>query len=553
MHIYVLKCEEDKYYVGKTKREVEERLKEHKNGKGAIWTSEYRANKIIFIIEVEEKESSSKENEYTLEYMYKYGIKNVRGGNYCQIVLPPNKLEVVISAIQHKYDLCHSCNQQGHFMKECENSQWNCLICTTVNVEFDQPCTECKHCNINKPQLHDDDINKEAIERKIRKKEEEKLLAKNIAMELKQKDKNKKTEAEYNKLMESITYTNDIFPPIKHENIPPRIIEWFETFIVHPEEYTNQRVPFLYVVGHTRTKKTFCIRTFQLEGRTFTHLYFAGKFDVKKIHETLELCRKYNVHLDFIVYDDVAWAEFVGNHIVYKQLLGKQEEFDYQVGNYTKIHVKYGIPAILICNVKQNVFTNEKLCFKNLDYDWLEDNCWYVAVPYDMVTLEPRLFKHEIIYWWKKDDSLNMISMVTMTIKSGIKRVCNRVIMLVDVILCKWIEWVQRDDNKYKHIVLTPEVIEDICKMEQEARKEALKRRRIDYDINKKRAQNEFQIIELMDGEIGRRLKYDLHKQYEEQQWNEQNKQTNTIQLTQITMYVIQFTQNVVNIICDVK
>jgi len=82
-NIYILELENDKFYVGKT-NDVGERYKEHLDGTGNIWT---KNNKPKSIIETIENSSLYDLDEYVKEYMKKYGIDNVRGGSYNQIIL----------------------------------------------------------------------------------------------------------------------------------------------------------------------------------------------------------------------------------------------------------------------------------------------------------------------------------------------------------------------------------------------------------------------------------------------------------------------------------
>jgi predicted GIY-YIG superfamily endonuclease len=42
LSIYILKLEENKWYVGKTYRKVKERFQEHLDGKGSSWTKKYK-------------------------------------------------------------------------------------------------------------------------------------------------------------------------------------------------------------------------------------------------------------------------------------------------------------------------------------------------------------------------------------------------------------------------------------------------------------------------------------------------------------------------------
>lgn len=95
--IYILSLEDGKYYIGRTSN-VEARIKAHFEGRGSVWTSLYKP---IDVVKVYQNASEYDEDKYTLIYMDKYGIQNVRGGIYCQSILP---LEKVIQAQQAIYN-----------------------------------------------------------------------------------------------------------------------------------------------------------------------------------------------------------------------------------------------------------------------------------------------------------------------------------------------------------------------------------------------------------------------------------------------------------------
>lgn len=83
--LYVLKLEQDKYYVGITSQTVEQRFKEHLNGtRPANWTKKYIPLEIVHqralgIINKEDAEAI--ENKVVRDYINTYGINNVRGGD----------------------------------------------------------------------------------------------------------------------------------------------------------------------------------------------------------------------------------------------------------------------------------------------------------------------------------------------------------------------------------------------------------------------------------------------------------------------------------------
>jgi predicted GIY-YIG superfamily endonuclease len=89
LYTYVLKLEEGKWYVGKT-NDPWNRLTQHVNENGSAWTRKYPP---LQVHEVKPHASKFDEDNVTLEYMGTYGIDNVRGGCYVQVVLPPEQSE----------------------------------------------------------------------------------------------------------------------------------------------------------------------------------------------------------------------------------------------------------------------------------------------------------------------------------------------------------------------------------------------------------------------------------------------------------------------------
>lgn len=81
---YVLSLEEDKWYVGFS-TQLNKRLAQHIQGKGANWTKVYLMTGLV------EVRVGNVEKELTLEYMQNYGWENVRGSSWCQVDLkkPP--------------------------------------------------------------------------------------------------------------------------------------------------------------------------------------------------------------------------------------------------------------------------------------------------------------------------------------------------------------------------------------------------------------------------------------------------------------------------------
>jgi predicted GIY-YIG superfamily endonuclease len=118
--IYVLRLEQNKWYIGKTDRDVDERFAEHLNGQGAEWTKKYMP---IEIVHVRNMESPMGENMTTLEYMLKYGYDNVRGGAFVNLALSESDKESIKKQLSSAKDECFRCHKRDHVAKNCPIKQ----------------------------------------------------------------------------------------------------------------------------------------------------------------------------------------------------------------------------------------------------------------------------------------------------------------------------------------------------------------------------------------------------------------------------------------------
>ena len=114
-HIYILRLSTGKYYIGKTKN-VDKRWEEHISGNGSGWTKKYKP---LSLIKSVVSTSHFDEDRYVKEYMEKYGIENVRGGTYSNMVLDANCITVLEKEIRHSNNLCVRCGRGTHFVKDC--------------------------------------------------------------------------------------------------------------------------------------------------------------------------------------------------------------------------------------------------------------------------------------------------------------------------------------------------------------------------------------------------------------------------------------------------
>lgn len=115
INIYILKLQDGKYYIGKSDNPMR-RYQEHLNGNGSVWTEKYKP---IGIEKIIENASHFDEDRYTKEYMYNYGIENVRGGTYVELELDEFQKETLNREIWNAQNKCTRCGRVGHFAKDC--------------------------------------------------------------------------------------------------------------------------------------------------------------------------------------------------------------------------------------------------------------------------------------------------------------------------------------------------------------------------------------------------------------------------------------------------
>lgn len=113
--LYILQLANGKYYVGKT-TDVKRRIKEHMSGHGSEWTKLYHPIKVLETRHIKDQHD---ENNTTKDLMKKYGVDNVRGGSYSQVILPSAYKETIDAEIRGTNGTCFKCGKKGHFANIC--------------------------------------------------------------------------------------------------------------------------------------------------------------------------------------------------------------------------------------------------------------------------------------------------------------------------------------------------------------------------------------------------------------------------------------------------
>ena len=109
VYIYVLKLEDNKYYVGKTTNPAF-RIENHFSKNGSAWTRKYKPLKIEALIpDCDDYD----EDKYTIKYMAKYGVDNVRGGSFVRVYLNEHERIVLNQMIIGTTNKCFKCTKMG--------------------------------------------------------------------------------------------------------------------------------------------------------------------------------------------------------------------------------------------------------------------------------------------------------------------------------------------------------------------------------------------------------------------------------------------------------
>jgi predicted GIY-YIG superfamily endonuclease len=141
-NIYILKLENNKYYVGKS-NDLDTRTVAHMNGTASSWTKKYKP---ISVDQIIKNTSPFDEDKYVKEYMNKYGIDNVRGGTYVTEELDEVSRFQLQKELWATNDCCTQCGRKGHFVKDCHSLKDIKGVAIYEKEEYIQIWV-CDYCN----------------------------------------------------------------------------------------------------------------------------------------------------------------------------------------------------------------------------------------------------------------------------------------------------------------------------------------------------------------------------------------------------------------------
>ncbi len=139
--VYVLKCDQDKYEVGRT-TDLPVRVVQHAQQNGSEWTKRYKPTEVVAVFT---KCSAYDEDKYTKKYMAKYGVDNVRGGSYCKVDLETSTKEFIQKEIGGAEDKCFQCGKFGHFASACYARQKPLITSQSTNTNHCYRCGRTGH------------------------------------------------------------------------------------------------------------------------------------------------------------------------------------------------------------------------------------------------------------------------------------------------------------------------------------------------------------------------------------------------------------------------
>jgi hypothetical protein len=141
-YIYLAKLENKKYFIGTTMN-IEQKIE---NIQEIDWTKKYKPIEYVLFIP-----NCNDIDKYVIFYMQKYGINNVRGGTFNDIILTPENINL-LKQLEFPTNKCYICGDKDHTVKDCSKKN---IICNCVLSYFVQHYITT--CNMYKPLYDNED------------------------------------------------------------------------------------------------------------------------------------------------------------------------------------------------------------------------------------------------------------------------------------------------------------------------------------------------------------------------------------------------------------
>tara|TARA_B100001248_G_scaffold210792_1_gene165003 strand:- start:917 stop:1393 length:477 start_codon:yes stop_codon:yes gene_type:complete len=117
--VYVLKLENDRYYVGES-ISPDTRIQNHFKGKGSAWTRLYKPIEVLTPMTPPQKDFW--ELSETIKLMSIYGVDNVRGSLFTKTSDLTYYEKVMAAQLYCELNnLCRKCGGSDHFINQCVN------------------------------------------------------------------------------------------------------------------------------------------------------------------------------------------------------------------------------------------------------------------------------------------------------------------------------------------------------------------------------------------------------------------------------------------------
>lgn len=121
--IYILKCEHNCYYIGKTRGSYFIEIGNHFQGQGCEWTKLHKPLRLEILRHFC---NEMDDDFYTRLFVTKYGLDKVRGGSYCQVKLSEQQVYELNHYPIDKKITCFKCSMKGHKGYICPFLRSNC-------------------------------------------------------------------------------------------------------------------------------------------------------------------------------------------------------------------------------------------------------------------------------------------------------------------------------------------------------------------------------------------------------------------------------------------